>query len=177
MNNNITVLLLNGLISAGKDTVADILVKHKGYKKFSLASILKHRTSRKYGFDESLCNTQEGKKSIVKSAGKSVRELLIIESELAKSKNKYFFTDYVIVDIVNQDCEKVVISDFRFPEEYTRLTEVFSNVKTAKVVRPGVVVQDFSSEQQLDHFFFDEVIFNDTTIENLTNMIVSEDFF
>jgi hypothetical protein len=174
--NKKNVIMASGLISSGKDTLADLLVKFKGYKKFSLASVLKKFASEKYGFDENLCHTQEGKKTIV-FAGKTVRELLIIESEAAKAMDKYYFADKVIKCILQDDSSKIVISDFRFPEEYLRFKEFFSDVKTVKVVRASVKPQDFASEHQLDNFLFDLEISNDGSLKDFENYIISEFFY
>lgn len=173
----IKVIMANGLIASGKDTLADTLVKYKGYEKFSLATVLKEFTSKKYGFNEQLCYTQKGKNIVIPWAYRSVRQLLIIESEKAKENDAYFFANACIKSILSSGCKKIVISDFRFPEEYHRFKEVFADVRTVKVVRPGNVVQDFASEHQLDDFVFDLEIMNDSTLENFEEKIISNNFF
>lgn len=172
------IILINGLIGSGKDTLGDILVKHRGYKKISLAGTLKKDTSKKYGFGEALCHTQQGKKTLIEREGKTVRELLIIESEAAKLLDSGVFADKCVKEILSQDCKNIVISDFRFPQEYSRISSVFGgSVKTVKVIRPGVVAENLDSEHALDTFFFDAKILNDSTLENFTEKVINEEFF
>ena len=48
------IVLINGFIGSGKDTVANILVEHCGFKKFSFASTLKDAVSHIFSWDREL---------------------------------------------------------------------------------------------------------------------------
>jgi dephospho-CoA kinase len=167
------IIMLAGPISVGKDETANFLVSSQGYIKFSFAEALKEFTSKKYNFDTSLCHTQEGKRSIIKSEGETVRNLLIREAGSWRDLDENVWIDIVIDRILKETdtTQKIVISDFRYPNEYLEIKKVFDDTTTVKIVREGVDISDLESEHLLDRFVFDTILFNNGTKEELCHSL------
>ncbi len=134
------IICLCGWSNSGKDTVAGLLQK-QGYQQFAFANPLKDDASRKYGFPREWADSQLYKTFHWKYAGeiKTIRQFLI---DLAiEEKKKYGPTVYV--DCIIQEIQmlgpqaNVVISDLRYPEEYSRILEAFPETKIWKVMRIG----------------------------------------
>jgi dephospho-CoA kinase len=139
------IILLSGYSESGKDYFADFLVKNHKYIKLSFANELKKYTAKKYKFNYSLTQTQEGKKTLItvpqelkkqvtkstEIVKKSVRDLLIEDAVYLRNKEgadvfaKYLSGDIVYNDLTslnqNQQLKNIVISDFRFPIEMSYL--------------------------------------------------------
>jgi hypothetical protein len=178
------IVLLSGYISSGKDCVADFLVKTKNYRKYALADYLKTYTAFKYDFPVSLTKTHQGKRAMITMLDNvtevSVRELLISEGEQLRKFRESIFVDKVIERINMDDninYQNIVISDFRFPNEYKNFKDAFPIVKTVRINRPDVDVPIFESEHLLDDFKFDKYIQNDKGLNELYEYISESDFF
>jgi hypothetical protein len=166
------ILLIAGYIASGKDTVADFLVAHQGFIKFSFADELKKLVSLKYSFDNSLCYTQAGKKSpYVLDTGEivTIRDLLISEGKYARIYNSSIWADLLIEKILkNTNIDsKIVIPDFRYPLEYKVIKDTFSNVTTLRVTREQSSCIQMESETSLDSFNFDHLVENNASLDDL----------
>ena len=60
---DLKIVLLSGWIGAGKDTVADLLVKHHGFQKFSFAKDLKDETAKEFGIPREWFDDQTMKRA------------------------------------------------------------------------------------------------------------------
>jgi len=140
------IIGITGKANAGKDTIADYLVKNYGYKRISLAEPIKRLVKDVFALDDYTVYDREAReKELEKWPGWSVRKLLqFIGTELfrkniddaiwvksllykiKKSENEFGYNDYTC-------------SDIRFPNElsylknHTEPGEFFC----IKVVRPG----------------------------------------
>ena len=94
------IVWLSGWAGAGKDTIAAILCKKYDYQRIAFADSLKDIVAKKYNFQRGLCDTPEGKASIVESVGKTVRELLIHDSAEAKKENINIFAENALEKIL-----------------------------------------------------------------------------
>ena len=118
----------------------------------------------KYGLERSLCDTPEGKNSVVASTGKTVRELLIADSAEAKKENINIFASYVLDKINASKQQGFVISDWRYPHEYEYIK---SNMPEAehiciRITRPGLQSLADPSEHALDNWMFHKEIINNS---------------
>lgn len=170
-----SIILLAGKAGSGKDTVANHLVKNYSFKRFAFADTLKEYTSKKYNVPLHILFTQEGKKQEIMVNNKMVtlRDLLIKDGAEKREENNNYWVDLVIEKIKSESLtQDIVISDFRFPNEYNRIKEFFSELATVLVVREnGCENIDDLSETSLNKFKFDRVIFNDRTIYDLEKFI------
>ena len=170
-----SIILIAGKAGSGKDTVANHLVKNHSFKRFAFADTLKEYTSKKYNVPLELLFSQEGKKEEIEINNKkiTIRNLLIKEGKEKREQDINYWVDLIIKKIeaepVTQD---IVISDFRFPNEYNRMQEFFTELSAVLVVREnGSEKIDDESETALNLFQFDRVIFNDRTIYDLEKIV------
>lgn len=151
------IILLSGYAGSGKDTVADILLIY-GYKKYSFAENVKKYSSSYHGFLYDLTQTQEGKTALVRSVKtnevKTVREFLISDSFINKTINndQSYWAKQLSKDILQSAPDKVVISDWRYIEEYEHLKIIFPEADFLKVRVKRAFVKPMAdpSEHQLD---------------------------
>lgn len=173
-----TIILVNGLPRAGKDTVSDFIV-NKGYEKLSFATIMKEIIAR--SFDITLEQLDEYKnytdKYQIKLGSSPLTNFRKLLQKFGTEGMKPFFGDSVWADlvykkIINENKEKVIISDFRFLCEY-------QNPKDYKVIT--VLVKDkrelplegHASDVELyqNNFKFDYIIENTGTLEELEQKV------
>lgn len=163
-----TIIMLSGKAGSGKDYTANWLVQNKGFTRFAFADHLKDLVSYRYNIKRSMFDTQEGKKLQIVAEGEkfSLRDLLISTANLERYKNNLVFVNKVKTAIEASPFDKIVISDFRYPEEYSVLKEYFCNyqrngsVITVRIQGQSSIQVNDSSETQLDSFPFDKVIHN-----------------
>ncbi len=178
-----SIILLGGKAGSGKDVVADYLCAFHGYKKLAFADALKEFVSIKYSIDKKLMYSQEGKQTFVLFRGKlvTVRNLLIAVATNKRKFNEDLWVNIVIGKIENEISKKrklkIVISDFRFENEYTKIYQKFedqNDIHTILIKRDGINVIDDPSETSLDVFQFDQVILNNSSKTALYNNIEKE---
>lgn len=163
------IVLVSGKAGAGKDTIARFLVK-RGYTRFAFADTLKHRVSEQYGIHLDVFHTHAGKSSLLETGG-TARDLLISEATHQRTIDPDIWANLVIKQIQSQTSQKVVISDFRFTNEQTRLQDIFgkSSVTTVRVERAEDVSEraEDVSERALDHHLFDHILQNNGGLDDL----------
>lgn len=166
------VILLGGKAGSGKDTVASFLCKNYGYTRIAYADALKDYVSNTYNIKRELFDTQDGKKSIIKIGGENItlRQLLIQVGTEKKIDDENYWVDKVINDIYLLQNNKIVISDFRYPQEYTTLLKHFT-IKTLKITRESIEDYNDSSETSLYNFKFDYIIDNNSTLKELSESV------
>jgi hypothetical protein len=168
------IVWLSGLAGSGKDTVASILTKKYDYYRVAFADVLKDMVAAAYDIDRKLCDTVEGKQTLLPN-GKTVREVLIYESAEAKKGNSNVFAEQALIKILESNQNHIVISDWRYPEEYEFIKinlgpDVTHN--TIRIVRPGLPSLLDPSEHALDSWSFDTTITN-TQLKFLERDIVA----
>jgi hypothetical protein len=190
MNKNKTIryiILVSGFAGSGKDLFADYIIKTMlNCKKLAFADILKKQTAFKYGFDYNLTLTQSGKATEIKSVSMkpnkkfmTIRDLLIEEAALNKTEEPDIYArntyDNIIKGDMYKDIKHVIISDFRYKNEYEYLLERFEKTNSFnrfnKIYQTNVVITlridrfdessvDSESETQLNDFNFDYIVKN-----------------
>lgn len=170
------ILLLSGKAGSGKDTVGNLLVGMGNWIKIGFADCLKNEASLLYGIPKHMFYSQEGKMSI-NQYNVTNRDVLIRHGMNMRKKDPYYWTNKVIEFIISKSKDKnVVITDFRFPDEYSRLSKFFRNLKTARIHR-DVKLIDSPSEKMLDDFSFDFHIYNNSNgKEHLIRQIKSNSY-
>lgn len=174
--NNISIVMIAGKAGSGKDTLADYLVSNYNYEKISLADSLKHMVCKKYNLTKDHVYTREGKRkqvTVMDNGNKitTVRNLLIKESYLKKEHNPDFWVDILLDKLfkINKTYKnkRIVIPDFRFPNEYSKLYQYFSDIKTINIYRTDHEMINDESENSLINFLFDYNFLNNTTKQDL----------
>lgn len=172
-----TLILLAGKANSGKDTAAYHLTTKYSFTKFAFADALKDFVSEKYKIDKAVLYSQEGKKQEYKKTGKTFRDLLI-EEGLAHREIDPDHWIKIVCNKIKNHYGNVVISDFRFPNEYDTIFHELSDthsIKSVCIIREnGSERIDDISETSLSKFKFDKVWFNDRTIYDLHKSIDNE---
>lgn len=172
---NTEIFLLSGKAGSGKDTLADYLVEKYNFIKISFADELKKQVSKKYKIHLNYFYSREGKKKIVrvydgqKFVNTSLRSLLINEANTQKSINSDVWVETVIERIKNlkQENKRIVIPDFRFPNEFYSLNAKFTNMTTINIYRNEHEYIEDISEYSLENFLFNYNFLNNKTKQDL----------
>ena len=183
------IVLVNGFSNSGKDTFSDFLVKTgNNFVKYAFADELKSYISDKYNVDYKLTLTQEGKNTPINTLNCTIRDLLISEAKKAIKQNPDFyaikltekikFTDK-IQDYRGEINNSIVISDWRFPNEYSCIANEFKNYKiiTVRINRTKVSHVNSKSENYLNDFKFDYIIDNKSTLSEFYKNIINKLYF
>ena len=155
------ILLLRGWSNAGKDTAATILQEQDPlFVRFAFADRLKEMVAERYGGSLAALNTQEGKQAICPYAGVPWRQLLLRVGADERGRNPDVFAEATadsIAPLRLAVAAKVVITDWRYPNEYDVIRRRFpdADIRTVWVRR---VDQDVSP---VEHF-------NETLLINRT---------
>ena len=154
------LLMLAGRINSGKDYTADTLVMNGGWTKLALAEHLKEHVSSKYKIDLQLLNTHVGKAMIHEPSNKTYRTLLIESAKELKKENQDYFVNKLIQKIRTKPITtNIVISDFRYPNEYKKILECLGSdfeIVTVRVFRDEEIKLNDPSENALENFKFDQ---------------------
>ena len=175
-----------GYIGSGKDTLADILIKEKGYIKLSFASSLKDAVSAIFGWDR---NMLEGATPESRLWREQVDEwwsqrlnilnltprwvLQHLGTDILRDK---FHPDIWIASLERKIIElskenNIVITDCRFQNEMKILKRL--GAKLVRIERNGNESLYFhSSENSWQNFDFDFIIENNSTLDNLRDSVL-----
>lgn len=183
------IVLVNGFSASGKDTFSDFLVKAgNNFIKYAFADELKLDISEKYKIDYKLTLTQEGKNTYINNLNCNVRDLLISEAKKVTKQNPDFYVmklaekikfTNTIQDYRGEISKSIVISDWRFPNEYEYIANEFKNYKiiTVRINRNQVSPVNSKSENYLNDFKFDYTIDNKSTLSEFYKVIINTFYF
>lgn len=160
---------INGKISSGKDTAAELLQElfpEMNFQVKKFAGKLKQVASLLTGIEQSNFESQEFKKTYLGDEwGMTVRDLL---QRLGTEAMRDGLHENVWVNALfstyNEQCNWIV-TDVRFPNEYDAIKN--HGGLLIRITRPGTVIGTHISETALDDFTFDIEISNNGTIEDL----------
>lgn len=133
------IIFVRGFAGAGKDTLGSCFTEYHGFKRFAFADSLKQMVSEKYGVDIDVLHSQEGKKQVCTENGKTWREILILEAAVARGKDPDIFAKMTAQAIAASGGRRIVLTDWRYPNEFTIIRETFSDalITTVHVIRAG----------------------------------------
>ncbi len=167
-----TIILIRGYSQSGKDFVGKALCHYYGYQRFAFADSLKRIVASLYSCPMEMLHSQHGKQQICENdpQRRTYRQILIDEALRLRAKDDTMFIRDCCQEIKKLDAPHVVITDWRYPIEYTLLCELFPEdiVIPLHVIRKNITASpvDDISEHQLD----DRV--GDTTIVNTMDALV-----
>lgn len=168
------IIGLSGYAQSGKDTVAEYLIEHYGYRRVAFADPIRralYNLDPKIRIDEmlgaSLANAVDHMGwDEVKRLSSDARDLL---QRMGTEVGRNMFGEDFWVDQAMRGVSKfdnVVITDVRYPNEYKAIKVREGDVW--RVERTGVgPVNDHSSERALDDKRFDKIITNDSNKDDL----------
>lgn len=182
------IIALSGYGTAGKDTVAQILVEHAEFERHSFADPLKQMLYAlnpiiEPGYLDDSVHLQ----TFVDGQGWDVVKMMpevrgLLQRLGTEACRKYLGEDIWARTLVKHFGRvghqgNLVIADWRFKSEAEVLYECADIGPTTRIAfvrinRPGVgPLNDHISETQLDDFNFDYVIENDGTLERLVEKV------
>lgn len=117
------IVLVSGFAGAGKDTFANVLCKHKGYRRFAFADPIKEQIAESLDVNLQWLHSPVGKQKVV--AGKTLRQHCIDLGESERKKDPEVWGKQIAQQIQESNCEKVVISDWRLLPELFAIQKAF----------------------------------------------------
>ena len=173
------IILFSGYIGSGKSFAAEQLNKLLPNSNIAaFGAKVKDGTATLYNIPRYLCETQEGKLTLIPECGKTVRDLLIQYS----ADMKYTHGNDVWANIVAENIRNTpnittwIINDWRYPNELEVLHKAFPDAKlqTVRIHRSIVQPKPFPSEHALDDYLFDHNITNEGTAEELSSQLINK---
>ena len=165
-----TILLLSGWSTSGKDMVASLLKEQYGFQRYAFADILKEIVAGEYLFPVEWAHSEAGKLKIpLMGGGKTVRELLIFRGQKIREEyNDPGLFARLVAEKIQQNSANAVITDWRLPIELDTLETILQPkcLLKIRIQRNGLFsspVEDMLTETQLDSFSFDFTVKNPGT--------------
>lgn len=146
------IIMLSGWAGSGKDAAASILMDELGFQRFAFADPLKHDVARETGLSLEHFYSRHLKDCPIEFDGKitSPRALLIKVAADARANNPNIYANMIADTIQKVGSKRVVISDWRYRNEYEVLKTAFDKVIRVHITRPGIVQSPEPSEHDLD---------------------------
>ncbi len=177
--------MLRGFSCSGKDFVGKILSEKHNYYRFAFADSLKKYVADKYNCDISILHSQDGKKQICNSDSqmRTYRQILIDEALELRNMDPGIFARQCCDDIRLSGHKYVVITDWRYINEYDIVSQLFSDftIIPVHIISKNQLISpiDDISEYHLEYRNNDYVLYNkmDSSIyeyiERLINYITN----
>lgn len=134
-----SIILLRGFSHSGKDFIGQILCNDYNYKRFAFADSLKKMVQIEFKCSWEQLHTQKGKLEICEndSFKRTYRQILIDEALRLRNINSDIFAKHCCTEIYGSNPEvvpkKIVITDWRYPNEITILEQAFPGYKITPV--------------------------------------------
>lgn len=170
-----TVIALAGYAGVGKDTVAEHLVGYCGYRRVAFADNVREALAR---LDPYLGGRLRLSKALEEYSwdflkrsdlyGPEIRRLLqVMGTEVGRDLvGPSVWIDALLKTMVPG--KRYVVTDVRFPNEIMALKKFDPNTWAVKVTRPGFgPVNQHISDAGLADFYFDVILQNDGTVDDL----------
>lgn len=161
-----TIVLIRGYSQSGKDFIGRALCLNYGYQRFAFADSLKRIVASLYHCSMETLHSQVGKQQIcpTDTQQRTYRHILIDEALRLRAIDDTIFVRDCCQEIKKQHATHIVITDWRYPVEYSLLRELFpdATIIPLHIVREGAStspVEDIS-EYHLDYRVGDYRILN-----------------
>jgi hypothetical protein len=166
------IIGLSGKAGAGKDTVANILVEHYGYRRVAFADKIRECL---FALDPIVTARAEYPLHLSEyfddfgwERTKQLPEVRRLMQTFGTEVGRNLIDANLWIELALGDVEpdhKVVVTDVRFPDEADNVKWLFGEVW--RVERKVAPVNNHISETALDDWVFDRVIDNSGTIQDL----------
>jgi len=127
-----SIILLRGFSNSGKDFIGEILCNQYNYTRYAFADSLKNIVAKQLNCSIEILHSQEGKSQVCEtdSLRRTYRQILIDEALRLRNIDSDFFAKQCCKDIKH---DKVVITDWRYPNEFQTIKNAFPNYKIIPV--------------------------------------------
>ena len=163
---------VSGYAGSGKSFAASCLqTLVQDSRLIAFGDAIKDGASKQYGIPRELCNTQDGKATLVGDHGETVRDRLIQYS----AQQRGLFGESFFANVVAQVIQTTptgsswIIHDWRYPAEYDTLRTIFPDATfmRIRIVRTSIQSMPLPSEHALDAYPMDHSVYNDGTVDEL----------
>jgi len=167
------IIGLSGYARSGKDTVAELLCLNYGYERVSFADPMRkalYVLSPKLDSIVRLSEYVDDYGWDVAKQNQEVRRLLqVFGTEVGRKMfGLDFWIDIALKDIDNS--KHVVISDVRFPNEANAIAKLGGSIWRINRHNHSAV-NGHASEHAMDNYLFNHVIYNDGTLDDLSDEV------
>ena len=174
-----SIILLRGFSHSGKDYVGNILCELYGYKRFAFADSLKMMVANEFKCPIEQLHSQEGKIKICEgdTLKRTYRHILIDEALRLRGVDPGIFVKHCCNEISKSGANKIIITDWRYPNEIEIISQLFPNyeITPVHIIRDGQIISPVNdiSEHQLDDRCYDYQLINkldDSIIDNIKTL-------
>jgi len=143
---------------------------------YGFGDLVKDEVSEKYQVPRELCDTQEGKKSIVHSTlgPESLRYYLIYHALEQKHQHGEDYFAKHVAHKIKQDTPKIaILHDLRYLTEIETLKKEFPSAvfHTIRIYNGNNPISNLPSEHELDNYDTNYVVYNNSTLDTLYNSL------
>jgi hypothetical protein len=167
------IIGLSGYAQSGKDTVAELLCLNYKYQRRSFADPIRHALLTLNPKLDSITHISDLIQDYGWEIAKKNPEVRRLLQVLGTDVGRRMFGDKVwvkmLMDELNYE-DRVVISDVRFPNEAEAIKKLGGVVLRINR-RNHSAVNGHTSEHALDNYMFNYVIYNDGTVDDLTDEV------
>jgi hypothetical protein len=165
---------LSGYAQSGKDTVAELLCLNYDYKRVSFADSIRDAI---YTLNPIVFNLNSRVADLVDEYGWSVakanpevrRLLQVFGTEVGRKQfGSEFWVDMALKDL--DSTSLVVVSDVRFPNEAEAISKLGGSIWRINRHNHSAV-NGHPSEHAMDNYMFNHVIYNDGTLDDLSDEV------
>lgn len=174
-----SIIMLRGFSHSGKDFIGKILCEKYGYKRYAFADSLKKIVAKEFNCPLEILHSQEGKLQICENdpLKRTYRQILIDEALRLRNIDSSVFAKHCCTQIYGfnpEDIpERIVITDWRYPNELEILTKTFPDY----LVIPVYIERQGQSESPVDdisEYQLSNRINDYTIINNMDSSIYKE---
>jgi len=171
------IIGLSGYAQSGKDTVANILVQHHGYKRVAFADKIRECL---YALDTIISVRAEFPLQLSEyfddfgwEAAKKVPEVRRLLQVLGTEVGRKIIDPQLWIEMALGDIEagnKIVVTDVRFPDEAQEIKWLFGEIW--RIERPNTKpANEHTSETAMDDWIFDRTLDNSGDIQMLEELV------
>lgn len=168
------IIGLSGYAQSGKDTVAELLCLNYGYERRSFAEPMRNAIYKLnpivFNLNNRVADLVDEHGWDVAKANPEVRRLLqVFGTEVGRGMfGDSFWVNQALTGILPE--EKIVFSDVRFPNEAHAIKRLNGNLWRINRHNHSAV-NGHPSEHAMDNFMFNHVVYNDGTIDDLSDEV------
>lgn len=167
------IIGLSGYAQSGKDSTAELLCLNYGYRRIAFADPMREallRLNPKLDSITHIAHRVEDYGWDLTKKDPEVRRLLqVLGTEVGRKMfGENFWVDLALSGLKPED--KVVVSDVRFPNEGDAIKKLGGSLWRINR-RNHSAVNDHASEHAMDNYMFNHVIYNDGTLDDLSDEV------